>query len=165
MQLEAPTITESPATTNVKQAVPFFLITSMEKSLRFYVDGLGFVMKNQWIDEGKLRWCWLQIGDAALMLQEYRAERIPKEKLGVGAAVCFQCQDALQIYREIKSRGIEVKRPFVGNAMWVTCLTDPDGYKIDFESPTDAPEESEYSEQESQIDVKSVAMNGETSAS
>lgn len=146
MQLETPTITESPATTNVKQAVPFLMITSMEKSLRFYVDGLGFVMKNQWIDEGKLRWCWLQIGDAALMLQEYRAERVPQNKLGVGMSVCFQCQDALQIYREFQSRGIEVKRPFVGNAMWVTILTDPDGYKLDFESPTDAPEESEYSE-------------------
>jgi hypothetical protein len=25
--------------------------------------------------------------------------------------------------------------------MWVTILSDPDGYKLDFESPTDAPEE------------------------
>jgi hypothetical protein len=28
--------------------------------------------------------------------------------------------------------------------MWVTILTDPDGYKLDFESPTDTPEESVY---------------------
>jgi hypothetical protein len=28
--------------------------------------------------------------------------------------------------------------------MWVVILTDPDGYKLDFESPTDAPEESIY---------------------
>ncbi len=146
MELETPIAPQTTIKSNVQQAVPFLMITSMEKSLRFYVDGLGFVMKNQWIDEGKLRWCWLQIGDAALMLQEYRAESIPKEKLGVGMSVCFQCQDALEIYREFKSRGIEVKRPFVGNAMWVTILTDPDGYKLDFESPTDAPEESEYSE-------------------
>jgi lactoylglutathione lyase len=25
-----------------------------------------------------------------------------------------------------------------------TILTDPDGYKLDFESPTDLPEETEY---------------------
>jgi hypothetical protein len=25
-------------------------------------------------------------------------------------------------------------------------MTDPDGYKLDFESPTDVPEETEYSE-------------------
>jgi lactoylglutathione lyase len=30
--------------------------------------------------------------------------------------------------------------------MWVTILTDPDGYKLDFESPTDVPEETVYSE-------------------
>ena len=28
--------------TNVKQAVPFFNVTDMNASLRFYVDGIGF---------------------------------------------------------------------------------------------------------------------------
>jgi hypothetical protein len=28
--------------------------------------------------------------------------------------------------------------------MWVTSLSDPDGYQIAFESPTEAPEEAEY---------------------
>ena len=46
---------------NVKQAVPFFGVTDMQASLRFYQDGLGFTMKYQWIDEGKLRWCWLEL--------------------------------------------------------------------------------------------------------
>ena len=36
---------------NVKQAVPFFGVTNMESSLRFYVDGLGFKMKNSWIPD------------------------------------------------------------------------------------------------------------------
>jgi hypothetical protein len=30
--------------------------------------------------------------------------------------------------------------------MWVTAFTDPDGHKIDFESPTDVPEETEFAE-------------------
>jgi hypothetical protein len=30
--------------------------------------------------------------------------------------------------------------------MWVTSLEDPDGYQLDFESPTDAPEETEYTD-------------------
>jgi hypothetical protein len=34
----------------------------------------------------------------------------------------------------------------VGNRLWVVSLIDPDGYRIDFESPTDAPEESELEE-------------------
>jgi lactoylglutathione lyase len=131
---------------NVQQAVPFFMVSKIEESLRYYVDGLGFEMTKKWIDEGKLRWCWLQHGGAALMLQEFRKEWVPKGKLGEGVSICFQCKDALAIYREITSRGIRAKNPFVGNGMWVTSLADPDGYKIDFESPTDVQEETEFSE-------------------
>ena len=137
---------------NVKQAVPFFGVTNMEASLQFYVDGLGFTMKNRWIPrpeeqnpEGRIRWCWLELGNAAIMLQEFLPDRRPKETLGAGASVCFQCEDALALYREFKSRGIGTRqRPFVGNRMWVVPVTDPDGYRLEFESPTDAPEESEY---------------------
>ena len=44
--------------------------------------------------------------------------------------------------RDAVSRGIQAKRPFVGNGLWVTSIRDPDGYGLEFESPTDAPEES-----------------------
>ena len=54
--------------TNIKQAVPFFAVSNMEDSLRFYVDGLGFEMTHNWIDEGTVRWCMLQREGAALML-------------------------------------------------------------------------------------------------
>jgi lactoylglutathione lyase len=134
---------------NVKQAVPFFSVSSMAASLRFYVDGLGFEMTNKWIDEGKLRWCWLKCGGAALMLQEFREgshARVPGGKPGEGVSICFICEDALAIYREVKARGIQASRPFVGNGMWVTSVSDPDGYRLEFESLTDTPEETELSE-------------------
>ena len=120
------------------------MVANLEASLRFYVEGLGFTLTRQWVDEGKLRWCWLQLGSAALMLQEYRLAQIPEGKRGEGVSICFQCKDALALYHQFTSNGLQPQRPFVGNAMWVTILTDPDGYKLDFESPTDAPEESEY---------------------
>lgn len=133
---------------NVKQAVPLFAVASMEASLRYYVDGLGCEMKNKWIDEGKLRWCWLELGGAGLMLQEIRTEGhdswVPKGKLGEGVSICFLCQDALAFYHEVTAKGIQASRPFVGNAMWVTTLHDPDGYRLEFESPTDVPEDTEY---------------------
>jgi hypothetical protein len=69
--------------------------------------------------------------------------------LGVGVSICFICEDALAIYREVTARGIQASRPFVGNGMWVTSLTDPDGYRIDFESYTDTPEETVFSEEPS----------------
>jgi len=136
--------------TNVKQTVPFFNVTEIEKSVRFYVDGLGFRKTKEWTPEGKLRWCWLELGQTAVMLQEYAKEghggRRPEGALGQGVAISFQCEDALKLYREFISRGVQASRPFVGNNMWVTSVTDPDGYRLEFESLTDAPEESVYSE-------------------
>jgi lactoylglutathione lyase len=71
----------------------------------------------------------------------------PNEKLGTGTSVCFMCEDALSLYREFNARGVQVrKRPFVGNSLWVVPITDPDGYRLDFESPTDAPEDTELDE-------------------
>jgi lactoylglutathione lyase len=127
---------------NVEQAVPFFGVSDMDASLRFYVDGLGFEMTRKWTPEGKIRWCLLQLGGAALMLQEFR--KVPEGKRGEGVSICFQCKDALSIYHAAVARGIQAKNPFVGNNMWVTTMTDPDGYKLDFESPTDVPEETQY---------------------
>jgi lactoylglutathione lyase len=138
---EAPTVSA-----NVQQAVPFLGVTDMAASVRFYVDGLGFAMTHQWAPEGELRWCWLQLGRAALMLQEFVREghggTRPEGQLGAGMSVCFICADALAIYREARARGLDAERPFVGNHMWVAGLRDPDGYRIYFESETDAPEES-----------------------
>jgi lactoylglutathione lyase len=141
---------EKTTTTNVKQAVPFFNVSNMEESLRHYVDGLGFVMTKKWIDDGQLRWCWLEIGDAALMLQEFRKEGHdswkPSCKVGEGVSICFMCEDALALFHEATARGIKVRgTPFVGNGLWVVSFPDPDGYRIDFESPTDVPEETQYS--------------------
>ena len=133
---------------NVKQAVPFFGVSDMEASLRYYVHGLGFEMKHKWIDKGKLAWCRLQRGGAALMLQEFPTEGhnawVPKGKVGEGVSINFICEDALAIYHELTARGIEAATPFVGNAMWVTGLSDPDGYHLFFESYTDVPEETVY---------------------
>jgi len=130
---------------NVQQTVPFFMVSNMEASLRFYIDGLGFRRTNQWIVDNKIRWCWLQLGGAAHMLQEYRADSpLAAAKRGEGVSICFQCKDALAIYHDAIAHGLKPQRPFVGNNMWVTILTDPDGYKLDFESPTDVPEETVY---------------------
>jgi lactoylglutathione lyase len=130
---------------NVQQAVPFFMVSNIEASLRFYVEGLGFKRTKQWIVDDKIRWCWLQLGGAALMLQEYNATSpLTTAKLGEGVSVCFQCKDALAIYHEARARSLEPKTPFVGNGLWVTILADPDGYKLDFESLTDVPEETVY---------------------
>lgn len=130
---------------NVRSAVPFFMVTDMKKSLEFYIAGLGFEIKNTWEPNGKTEWCWLQLGNASVMLQEYR--NLPSsDHQGKGVSIYFMCENALVIYHDITSRGIAAEEPFVGNGMWVIGMQDPDGYHLLFESVTDVPEGTNYSE-------------------
>lgn len=136
------------AQVGVQQLVPLLMVKKMDTSIQFYVEGLGFTMTKKWMPEGRIRWCWLEHGTAALMLQEFvsddhQASPIPSD-LGAGVGLNFICRDALAFYHAMRERGIATKRPFVGNQMWVTSLRDPDGYRLHFESPTDVAEETEY---------------------
>ena len=144
--------TQSIANVRIQQLVPLLMVQDMERSLAFYATGLGFEIKDTWKPEGKIRWCWLEQGGAALMLQEWGAADPRRTellgKVGAGVGFNFQCTDAISFYKSVKERGIGVQRPFVGNNMWVASLDDPDGYSLHFESPTDAPEESEYQEEQ-----------------
>jgi len=134
------------SSTNIQFAVPFFMVMDMEASLKFYVDKLGFTVTNQWIPRGKMEWCWLQRDNVTLMLQEPRDKEKFNVEKGKGVCICFQCKDAPALYNEFKLKKIEMNEPFVGNNMWVVSLVDVDGYRLDFESPTDVPEETKYSE-------------------
>ena len=121
------------------------MVTNIDKSLEFYVKRLGFEKKIDWKPEGQLEWCWLERESVALMLQEYRKE-LPKEKLGQGVSICFMCNDALALYNEFLQNGLSPQEPFVGNNLWVVQIKDPDNYDLCFESPTDTPEGTTYSE-------------------
>ena len=85
---------------NIQQAVPFFMVADIQASLRFYTEGLGAKMTKSWTPEGKIRWCWLELGCTALMLQEYNPGKAPAEQRGLGVSVCFQCQDAVALYKQ-----------------------------------------------------------------
>jgi lactoylglutathione lyase len=105
-------------------------------------------MVHQWAPRGKIEWCRLQRDEVSIMLQEPRnTEEFDGEgPHGKGVSICFQCADALALFHEFTAQGIEIKEPFVGNGLWVVAFPDPDGYRLDFESPTDVPEETTYSE-------------------
>lgn len=134
----------------VRQLVPLLMVRDMERSLDFYVQGLGFQVKKTWTPEGRIRWCWMELGGASLMLQERGGHgtdsTAPIGAAGQGVGFNYVCQDAIAFYKLASSRGLAVQRPFVGNGMWVASLIDPDGYSLHFESPTDAEEESQYQE-------------------
>jgi lactoylglutathione lyase len=137
------------ATADVQVGICLNMVTNMTRSLAFWIDGLGFTQKNQWIVDGKIRWCWLERGTAAIMLQEMSARdaaKIAGQTFGLGVQIYFQSADAVALYREFRSRGLEVSEPQVGNGNWEIFLRDPDGYKVAFCSRTDVPEETKLGE-------------------
>ena len=138
---------------NVKQAVPFFMVTNMERSLRFYREILNFEVINTWEPNGTIEWCLIQLGNASVMLQEFKQAPVPTA-LGEGVSVYFICDDALAIYHGIVERGGSAAEPFVGNNMWVVSLKDPNGYNILFESATVVPEGTTFTEWEKIAEIK-----------
>ena len=135
---------------NIQYSTPLFMVSNMEASLKFYVDGLGFKIRNTWTPKGKIEWCWLQREGGSIMLQEARvtAEKpyLSGNKPGAGLSIWFQCKDSLVLYHEFLDSGIKADEPFVGNGLWDLHLADPDGYNVHFESQTDVPEETRYSD-------------------
>jgi catechol 2,3-dioxygenase-like lactoylglutathione lyase family enzyme len=136
---------------NIKEVVPFLSVKDMQVSIAFYVDGLGFTIEDRWVDDGVMRWCRLQIGGAGLMLQQFRTEghdaRQFSDNKGEGVSLYFFCDDAIALYRAWTSKRLDASEPQVSNGMWVTSLTDPDGYVLFFQSSADAPEETKLSEE------------------
>ena len=135
---------------NIQYSMPLFMVSNMEASLKFYTEGLGFSILNTWTPRGKIEWCWLQREGGPIMLQESRVSAnkpyLSGDKPGAGVSIWFQCLNSLALYHDFIERGVKAQEPFVGNGLWDVKVVDPDGYNLHFESKTDVPEETMYSE-------------------
>lgn len=143
---------------SIQRVVPFLAVADIARSVAFYVDGLGFEIKLQWRPSGELRWCHIEQGGATLMLQQHGPGQHGDGK-GQGVVLCIFCDDAVALYHRFLANGIAAEEPYVGNALWVTRVVDPDGYKVDFESPTDVPEEMTLSQWEARERGKGIAAH------
>jgi hypothetical protein len=136
---------ESSNPAGVRQAVPLYLVRHMQACIDFYVKGLGFDVTNTWLVDGEIRWCWMSMGDAAMMFQELApASTSPNgtdQKLGLGVELCLQCDNALLMYERAMANKLAVQDPFVGNNMrvdehtemewsWSRCVDDSAPAKV-----------------------------------
>ena len=48
----------------------------------------------------------------------------------------------MALYDGFKARRLAASEPEVGNSMWYTTLSDPDGYRVHFQSATDVAEDT-----------------------
>ncbi|WP_028996819.1 bleomycin resistance protein [Azohydromonas australica] len=111
--------------------IPQLRITSAERSLSLYVDGLGFSVdwKHQF-EPGFPLFLQLTRSGQTIFLTEHAGD------CQVGGAVYFKVPDAPACHAEFAARGITATQPPT-QTPWGTCefvLTDPDGNRLRFAS-------------------------------
>ncbi len=89
---------------NLKEVVPFLAIASMDRSLTFYVDGLGFEVVEEWRPKGdELVWCTVRRDGCALMMQTDanggKESAVPR---GEGVTLCVFCEDAVALPHRLR---------------------------------------------------------------
>jgi glyoxylase I family protein len=126
---------------DVKGCAPLLQVYDMGTSVRFYRDQIGFAVTGT---DGKpaesCDWCMLELGDVTVMLNtRYEAHDRPAAPDPVrvehhdDTAIYFGCPDVDAAYTELRSRGVEAKKPFITHYGFKTMtMKDPDGFTLIF---------------------------------
>lgn len=126
-----------PESLRLRSLTPSLTVDDLERSLRFYADGLGFTVQDRWEEEGKLLGLMLVAGSCHLGLsQDDWAQGRDRQK-GVGFRIWAETvQDLGFLAERLREHGIEHDGPKTES--WGTrtlSVTDPDGYRITFAPP------------------------------
>ena len=124
------------STAALTELVPLLFVDNVVRSAAFYRDALGFEMTGSWEPEGKLTWCRMHRGGAALMLQQACPEEDgPAGSRGQGVEFFFTCDDADAMHAELTAAGLKLAPPKVAfYGMNQLFLKDPDGYHLCFQN-------------------------------
>jgi uncharacterized glyoxalase superfamily protein PhnB len=132
-----PKKTQSKAKTSGKglaltSAGPSFTVDSVEKSLAWYTDVMGFTIGQRWEQQGQLLGAELKAGSVTFMISQDDWSK-GKDRIK-GAAFRLYCetnQDIDQLAQGVKSRGgtLTVEPTSEYGARYFT-VQDPDGFKI-----------------------------------
>ena len=120
----------------VESCIPIIPSANLEKSLRLWVDGLGFSMSSEMLKDGKLIFCMLRKDELRFMLNQ-RAGTPAKPEDNEGIRLNWAPTDIHRTRERLKRLGYgvsELEHRDYGQAEFV--LTDDDGYSHCFGVPT-----------------------------
>jgi hypothetical protein len=120
----------------VKSCIPIIPSANLEKSLRLWVDGLGFSMSSEMRKDDKLIFCMLGKDDLSFMLNQ-RAGNPVKPEDYEGIRLYWAPTDIHETRERLKSLGYgvsEFEHRDYGQTEFF--LTDDDGYSHCFGVPT-----------------------------
>ncbi len=124
-----------PETLRLRKIAPSFTATDLQRSIAFYRDVLGFVIGEEWRQDGALAGCEIHAGSVTFMLGQDDFAKGRDRQKGLGTRVwCHTAQDLDRLAAEITARGgILDQEP--QDMPWgdrVFMITDPDGFHLTF---------------------------------
>lgn len=129
------------ATTTKLQAkglVPSVTVNDLKKSVRFYTEGLGFAIQDEWKEEGVLKGVMIEAGKATMGISQDDFGKGKDRVKGVGMRIHIETdQDLEALARQVKEAGFKLDSE-PGKLSWGPVgfsLTDPDGFKLTVSKP------------------------------
>jgi uncharacterized glyoxalase superfamily protein PhnB len=123
----------SEATLRATSISPSLTANDLERSLRFYTDGLGFEVTDRHEHEGRLVYCGLKAGAAFLGIGQDDWAKGRDRVKGVGIRIWITTdQDIHELAERAKAAGITLDsepEPLPWGPM-AFAVTDPDGFNV-----------------------------------
>lgn len=125
-----------PASLRLRALAPSLTVDDLERSLRFYVDALGFTVKERWEKDGKILGVMLVAGSCELGLGQDDWAKGRDRKKGVGFRLYAEtAQDLDALAQRLRQHGVEVDGP--KDSSWgprILSVVDPDGFALTLHS-------------------------------
>jgi catechol 2,3-dioxygenase-like lactoylglutathione lyase family enzyme len=122
-----------PETLRLRALEPSFTVNDLERSVRFYTDVLGFIVKDRWTDGGVLRGVMLKAGVCELGLSQDDWAKGRDRQKGEGVRIsCRTAQDIDDVAARIKASGGRLTEE-PKDQPWGTrslSVDDPDGFHL-----------------------------------
>lgn len=124
---------KKPETLRLRRVQPGFTVNDIHRSIAWYTNVLGFVMKEPWMRDGKMMGAEVRAGNVSLYLAQDDFKKGRDRKKGEGVRLyCNTAQDLDGQAATIKSNGgvldhEPMTQPWGSRDFGIT---DPDGYKI-----------------------------------
>ncbi len=128
-----------PETLRLRDAAPSLTVNDIEKSLAWYRDVLGCLVKERWERDGKLAGAEMRAGAVAFYIEQDDWKKGRDRRKGEGFSIyCTTAQDVDALAATIKARGGTLaeepqSRPWGSRDF---AIVDPDGFKIRIGSST-----------------------------
>lgn len=129
----APKARQQPESLRLRDLAPGFTVDDIHKSVAWYRDVVGFIVKHRWEHDGELRGVELVAGEVSLYLGQDDWKKGRDRKKGEGLRIyCSTAQDVDALAAAIQARGGVLEhepkdQPWGGRDF---AIVDPDGFKL-----------------------------------